>query len=1845
MSWRLPRCGAPGASPCSPAGSVGAEPRSRCPDVRVSLVAALASLLGVVTPVAVPASLVLGALSLLAAAGPTLAQTTEERVIFQQTLTAGIANTDNTGWVSFNAAPSSSPDLLTSDVGSLPSRGFHYLGTGYAIEQLIINNGTGQIELAFNGLGRPVTRLKSEGILYIGTHKLKFSDSVNTSFSGRKATLSGVQWDKPSGATSWPSFSTGSTYTIKVAVPVPKNPVPTKVTLKLQEKNGQQVAVAGFSSYQQEEKYRDYYLPRYQLKRSTDAWPARANESSIPTGIAGAGLPPLEDGKIERIEFSNLAAGTTYQFRAHLIEKFANTDRVVPASSQVQEVTIAPAAPTGLGVAAGNEELRLTWTAPTGATDYDVHYTSADAATVANDAAASGNDESAAWVDAVSTGATSATQGRPRATILLLTNNVAYRVRVRAKNSGGNSAWASGTGTPKSNDATLSALTATSSTSAAGSFASLNIGTFASGTTSYTASVENTVTHVKLRPTVNESNATVKVGKGSSLTAVTSGSPSGAIALAVGANALKVEVTAADGTTKKTYTVTVTRAKSNDATLSALTATGSTSATGSFTSLSIGTFASGTTSYAATVESTVTHVKLRPTVNDSNAKVKVGKQGATLTAVTSGNASGAIALNSQGSTAITVEVTAEDGVTKKTYTVTMDRFSHQLSGLRVAVPGRGYRDPSGPTYSQPEVRVPNFRRDTFGYNIEVPYDATELIVTAKWPGSNAIVSITSNGGGTIITRKKNFRTKDGTETVGLAASGQTTIVIKVDNSGSDACSETTCSDYTLRVTKTAVAKASIATTSAWGGEVWEGEGTIRVTATLSYALHHDVRVPLNINCGGASWCDNKSIYVGRGRGSGTLDLKPPRDEGSTNDLSVDIELAAANEFPAGIARATAQKDYKNTIAVRNLDFEVNLTAAKTELAEGEETTVTLDLGRFATRGTDEVRFLVTVEGMGTGDNPAKPSRSVTNPGDYGGDFSLWAEGTTKILEKGKQVTYEQSLTGTPITIFVDTKTYPGRARPRVSNGKLMLAVPFNKGNKTKALKLNIGKDAVVELDETFKLKVAVQFGNGNEKTAELDFTITDNDRSVDGDAKVYVLDPVKEWGQNYASCLAVVRLVSNARGGVRLEQAVTIPVSVNGQKRSLTIGAGKTANWIENANKDVTVEVLRDELPEDGLVSRDDPATALTEGLRVAYYSLDGQNVIVYNPYEEHDVTRRYAYEKGCVASPTVPENEEGKRKYGPSSGTDGETLLVGFGQIAQTLPEVSIERVGSSTITEGQMASFRLTATPAPAAPITVAVAIGDRGEFVSSDQPNPRMVTIGEAGTADFSVATQDDDMDEPDGAITATVTAGTGYTVSDNTAKAEVTVRDDDAPVAAPPTEEKRAWHVRFGRTVSQQVVDALQQRFSTTTTPSGLQLTVAGENLTSDTPLQENHVLLSRLLGFERVSSQELAQGSSFSFSPDGAGARLSFWGQGAFSSFNGIEESITLTGDVTTALLGAEWNTQRWQAGAALSHSWGNGSYQGEGDAADGRISSSLTGVFPYGRYALTPRLGVWATAGYGWGNITLNPDGDGSEYNPATTMALGAVGMDGLLLDGGREGLTLTTTADALFLKTSSEAVEGLEFSEGNITRLRLGLEASRAFPLSNGAALSPSLEVGLRQDSGDAETGFGMDLGAGLSWNDPEQGITATVKGRTLVSHGAEDFQDQGLALSFSWQPTPSNRGASLSLSHAVGLPAEGGMAALLNPTAIEVLDEPHSSGERFEARLAYGFPFYNDRLTLTPAVAAALSPSSRTYGLLWSLAPYDEHLHAEPWELSLEGERQENLSSSSIVDHSLKLRFALPL
>ena len=190
-----------------------------------------------------------------------------------------------------------------------------------------------------------------------------------------------------------------------------------------------------------------------------------------------------------------------------------------------------------------------------------------------------------------------------------------------------------------STDATLSALT----------LSGINFGAFSSATTSYTASVANSVSQTTVTPTVNDSGATYVIKLGGVTDA------DGMVSLSVGSNVITVQVSAEDDSTTKTYTVTVTRAEppSTDATLSALTLSG----------IDFGTFASGTSSYTASVANSVTETTVTPTVNHSGATYVIKLGGVT-------DADGVVSL-SVGSNVITVEVTAEDDETTQTYTVSV----------------------------------------------------------------------------------------------------------------------------------------------------------------------------------------------------------------------------------------------------------------------------------------------------------------------------------------------------------------------------------------------------------------------------------------------------------------------------------------------------------------------------------------------------------------------------------------------------------------------------------------------------------------------------------------------------------------------------------------------------------------------------------------------------------------------------------------------------------------------------------------------------------------------------------------------------------------------------------------------------------------------------------------------------------------------------------------------------------------------------------------------------------------------------------------------------------------------
>ena len=262
---------------------------------------------------------------------------------------------------------------------------------------------------------------------------------------------------------------------------------------------------------------------------------------------------------------------------------------------------------------------------------------------------------------------------------------------------------------------------------------------------------------------------------------------------------------------------------------------------------------------------------------------------------------------------------------------------------------------------------------------------------------------------------------------------------------------------------------------------------------------------------------------------------------------------------------------------------------------------------------------------------------------------------------------------------------------------------------------------------------------------------------------------------------------------------------------------------------------------------------------------------------------------------------------------------------------------------------------------------------------------------------------------------------------------------------------------------------------------------------------------------------------------------------------------------------------------------------------------------------------------------------------------MAAVGLRGVALDGGGEGFTLAVKTDAMTVHTATDAVSGtggnLAAAEAEVTRLRLGLEASRPFLLGDGSTVTPRMEIGLRRDGGDAETGFGVDIGAGLAWADPGRGLGAELRWRGLLAHESKGFRARGLSGSFAWEPVAGERGPRLSLTQTLGVTAQGGANALLERRSIAGLAANDNGDElqqrRLEARFGYGFATFGDRFTATPEIAVGLSDAGRDYSLGWRLTRGGKAPDGGALELAVEARRRETAANlPAPPEHAVEFR-----
>ena len=341
----------------------------------------------------------------------------------------------------------------------------------------------------------------------------------------------------------------------------------------------------------------------------------------------------------------------------------------------------------------------------------------------------------------------------------------------------------------------------------------------------------------------------------------------------------------------------------------------------------------------------------------------------------------------------------------------------------------------------------------------------------------------------------------------------------------------------------------------------------------------------------------------------------------------------------------------------------------------------------------------------------------------------------------------------------------------------------------------------------------------------------------------------------------------------------------------------------------------------------------------------------------------------------------------------------------------------------------------------------------------------------------------------------------------------------------------------------------------------------------------------LLGSSFFYSQSLNSAGGRQASP----GRWSVWGDVAGTRFDGRDGSLSLDGEVTTGTLGADLHRGQWLSGLALSYSEGEGSYR-EAGAGEGALRTALTSVHPFVRYEHNERTSFWGVLGYGSGDLMFRPAAGGSERSGDLTTTMAALGGRGVL-SRAAGGFELAIRSDARMTETESDSTMALMGGSGSTSRLRLLLEGTGSRALDSGAALSATLEGGLRYDGGDAETGGGLELGAGLGYASGR--FVLQLNARALGAHEDEAYEEWGLSGSALYRALADGSGLSLRFGSAWGV-TESSVDSLWSRRDARGLARggmAMDAAQRYETEIGYGFAGARSATMWRPYFAAQVA------------------------------------------------------
>ena len=521
----------------------------------------------------------------------------------------------------------------------------------------------------------------------------------------------------------------------------------------------------------------------------------------------------------------------------------------------------------------------------------------------------------------------------------------------------------------------------------------------------------------------------------------------------------------------------------------------------------------------------------------------------------------------------------------------------------------------------------------------------------------------------------------------------------------------------------------------------------------------------------------------------------------------------------------------------------------------------------------------------------------------------------------------------------------------------------------------------------------------------------------------------------------------------------------------------------------------------------------------------------------------------------------------------------------------------GDSGVTD---IDFRVTLSVAGDLEVTVAYATADG----TADAGTDYQAASGELRFApgetemNVSVPVLGDTTPEADETFTVTLSSPSNANLGGTTVATGVIVDDD---VVGARTRALEASLAGFGRTLSLDAMGAVRGRFRDRSAMQGSEVVLGG----SPTGWRET-LLADQFEGWKhdwaapdshgprrsQLSLGEFLQRSSFNLAlsesgqGEDTGPNLSLWGRVSSGRFSGRPSTgLSSNGEVVTGFLGVDARSERLLAGMALAQSDGEIDY-GISDFA-GKLDISLTSVLPYVHYQLNEKLEIWSMIGVGWGEGNYRDavrSGQTESHESRGALDLGfrlaAVGANRALAAWKNVGLELKSDAFAVIVEGEPEGSEAQPGVRAHSQGIRLMLAGRKELMTAEQGPgrLEANLEFGGRWDGGDAQTGWGTEVGGGLDYRRADLGLGVAVQGQYLLFHQAQSFEEKGMSLTLEFDPGARGKGFSLALRPAWGAHSSGAGRLWNHETLAHIGGpaqqmEPGNASERLDLEWGYGF------------------------------------------------------------------------